>query len=162
MNVFAYFGLAFLLILSYFTYTTVRAWYRLRHIPGPPGAGWSKWWLFKHTWDGTMYIESAEQCFKYGACNMMLAVMLAVLWTDQYFIAGSLVRIGPNDVVTCDPEILKAMGAPRSLYRRSDWYSALRVDRENILSEKNEERHAMLRNKMAAGVCSRRRRLRSS
>jgi hypothetical protein len=44
------------------------------------------------------------------------------------------------------------MGAPRSPYRRSDWYNALRVDRENILSERNEERHAMLRNKMAAGV----------
>jgi hypothetical protein len=67
-------------------------------------------------------------------------------------VLGSLVRIGPNDLITSDPEILKTMGAPRSPYRRSDWYKALRVDRENILSERDEDRHAKLRNKMAAGV----------
>jgi hypothetical protein len=65
---------------------------------------------------------------------------------------GSLIRIGPNDLVTSDPEILRKTGAPRSPYRRSDWYQALRVDRENILSERDEDRHAKLRNKMAAGV----------
>ncbi|OCT52775.1 pisatin demethylase [Cladophialophora carrionii] len=129
MFVLAYPGIILALGLAYLAIDTIYSWYRLRHVPGPFSAGFSKWWLFKHTWNGTLYLESAEQCFKHG----------------------SLVRIGPNDLITNDPDILKRMGAPRSPYRRSDWYNALRVDRENILSERDEERHAMLRNKMAAG-----------
>lgn len=42
----------------------------------------------------------------------------------------------------------------RSQYKRSDWYDALRVDpdHDNVLSERNDQRHSMLRSKMAPGV----------
>ena len=72
MFILAYLGIVLALGLVYITWDTFRSWYRLRHIPGPYGAGFSKWWLFKHTWKGTMYIESAEQCFKHGMCNPSL------------------------------------------------------------------------------------------
>lgn len=67
---------------------------------------------------------------------------------------GSLARIGPNDLITSDPEVLRKMNAVRSPYRRSNWYVGMRLDpnRENVESERDEEKHALLRAKMAAGV----------
>ena len=72
MFILAYLGFVLLLVLAYVFLDTFQTWHRLRHIPGPFSAGLSKWWLFKHTWNGTMYIESAEQCFKHGTCNLKL------------------------------------------------------------------------------------------
>lgn len=69
---------------------------------------------------------------------------------------GPLVRVGPNELITGDPDILRKMQAIRSSYRRSNWYDALRIDptHDNVLSERNDEKHNVLRAKMAAGVCS--------
>jgi len=53
-------------VLSYLVGKTLWDWYRLRHIPGPFWAGFSKLWLLKHTWDGSMYMVSADACIKYG------------------------------------------------------------------------------------------------
>lgn len=58
--------------IFYLIAKTLFDWYRLRHIPGPFSAGFSKAWLFKHTWYGSMYLESAEQCFKYGTAQFSL------------------------------------------------------------------------------------------
>jgi hypothetical protein len=30
----------------------IRRWYRLRHIPGPTGAGWSSWWQLRGALSG--------------------------------------------------------------------------------------------------------------
>lgn len=67
---------------------------------------------------------------------------------------GSLARIGPNHLVTSDPEQMRKMLSVRSAYRRSDWYIGTRFDpcRENIVSERNDDRHTALRAKMTAGV----------
>jgi hypothetical protein len=67
---------------------------------------------------------------------------------------GSLARIGPNDLVTDDPALMRRMNAVRSPYRRSDWYIGMRFDpsRDNVESQMDEEKHAELRSKMAAGV----------
>ena len=67
---------------------------------------------------------------------------------------GSLARIGPNDLVTSDPNVMRRMLAVRSPYRRADWYVGMRFDpsRENIESERNDEKHTALRTKMSAGV----------
>ncbi len=68
---------------------------------------------------------------------------------------GPLVRVGPNELITGDPDILRKIQAIRSPYRRSNWYDALRIDptHNNVLSERNDEKHNALRAKMAAGVC---------
>jgi hypothetical protein len=67
---------------------------------------------------------------------------------------GSIVRIGPNQLVTNDPEVLRKISAVRSPYRRSNWYDGMRLeaDHDHVLSERDENRHNALRAKMAAGV----------
>ncbi|RDW73551.1 hypothetical protein BP6252_07458 [Coleophoma cylindrospora] len=66
---------------------------------------------------------------------------------------GRLARIGPNDLVTSDPEVMRRMLAVRSPYRRSDWYVGMRFDpsRDNIESVMDDNLHTSLRLKMAAG-----------
>lgn len=65
-----------------------------------------------------------------------------------------MVRIGPNHLVTNDPEVLRKMSAVRSPYRRSIWYEGMRLepDYSHAIAERDEDRHNDLRSKMAAGV----------
>lgn len=109
----------------------IYAWYRLRHIKGPFWAAFSRWWLVRHVSGGTMHLDLYEVNEKYGA----------------------LARIGPDTLVTCDPELLRRMLGVRTNYRRSDWYVAMRLDpsRDNVLSQRDDTRHNELRAKMAAG-----------
>ena len=67
---------------------------------------------------------------------------------------GPLVRIGPNNLITDDPEVWRKMSAVRSPYRRSIWYDGLRLEHDyfNVVSERDESRHNDLRAKMGAGV----------
>lgn len=44
-----------------------RTWLRLRHIPGPPTAGFSELWLLRKTFGGRCHLDTAEACTKYGA-----------------------------------------------------------------------------------------------
>ncbi|RDW80147.1 hypothetical protein BP6252_04785 [Coleophoma cylindrospora] len=80
---------------------------------------------------GRVHMETAEACEKYG----------------------SIVRIGPNELMTSDPDVLRRMLNTKSPYRRSNWYDALRIDpsHDNVLSERDNEKHNVLRSKMAAG-----------
>ena len=84
----AYLGIILLLGLAYLTFDTIRSWYRLRHIPGPFSAGLSKWWLLKHTWNGSLYLESAEQCFKHGI-SLKVAILVKTYLADPSFQAHS-------------------------------------------------------------------------
>lgn len=49
---------------------------------------------------------------------------------------------------------MRRMLGVRSEYRRSDWYDGMRFNpfRDNVLSCRDEDEHAKLRSKMAAGV----------
>ncbi|KAK1656522.1 cytochrome P450, partial [Colletotrichum godetiae] len=76
------------------------------HIPRPPSAGFSPWWLLRAVYSGSMHLKFYEAGQKYG----------------------SLVRIGPNDLVTSDPDLMKRMLGVRTKYTRSDWYNAMRLD----------------------------------
>jgi len=44
----------------------LRRWHRLRHIPGPPLAGWTSFALTKPYLDGTIYEHWKELAEKYG------------------------------------------------------------------------------------------------
>lgn len=63
-----------------------------------------------------------------------------------------MVRIGPNELITSDPEFIRRMSSARSQYKRSDWYSSLRTDpeRENIMSELDVHIHDQRRAQMAS------------
>lgn len=95
-------GLLFLSLI----YSEISSWYRLRHVDGPWLASFSYLYMFWITISG-------QQAARYRELN------------QKY---GSLVRIGPNDVITDDPEIIRRMNAARSKYRRSSWYNAMRMD----------------------------------
>ncbi len=86
---------------------------------------------------------------EFGSCH-------ARKYVQRWLIAGSIARIGPNDLITSDPALIKRMSAARSPYRRSEYYIGLRFDpsRDNIVSTRDENKHNELRSKMAAGVSS--------
>ncbi|KAK0636053.1 cytochrome P450 [Bombardia bombarda] len=106
-------------------------WYRLSHVPGPFWAAFSKYWMVSESLKGRQPTAIKDV-------------------TDKY---GSLARIGPNELVTDDPEVLRRMMAVRSAYERGPWYDAMRFDptRDNLFSMRDEAAHTLLRSKMAAG-----------
>lgn len=75
-------------------------------------------------------------------------------WLTAINVLGPLARIGPNHLVTDDVDLLRHMSAARSVYTRSDWYDGMKLDPNvnNVISERNDQRHTALRAKMAAGV----------
>jgi len=108
-----------------------RSYRRLSHIPGPPGWGLSVLpWMKLHTRADPMDQIS--------------------LLSEKY---GPLVRVAPNTVITSDPETLRRMSAPRSPYRRSNFYYAMRLNpgKDHIFSTMDEAAHDELRKKMTAG-----------
>lgn len=66
---------------------------------------------------------------------------------------GSTARIGPNMLITSDPDLLRRMNAVRSPFTRGPWYAALKLhpERDNITSYIDERKHADLRSRMAPG-----------
>ncbi|KAI1380844.1 cytochrome P450 [Hypoxylon crocopeplum] len=95
-------GLLFLSLV----YSRLSAWYRLRHIDGPWLASFSHMYMVWNTLKG-------QQAASYRALS------------QKY---GHLVRIGPNDLITDDPDIIRRMNGARSKYGRSVWYKAMRMD----------------------------------
>lgn len=67
---------------------------------------------------------------------------------------GSLARIGPNDLICSDPDVIRRMGTAKLGYRRSRFYQsfAFNPDRDSMLSTTDEKIHADLKMKTAAGV----------
>ncbi|SPJ72333.1 related to pisatin demethylase (cytochrome P450) [Fusarium torulosum] len=109
----------------------VRRWNRLRHIPGPTGGGWSSWWQLRGALSGR-YHEHLKNA------------------ADQF---GPLIRIGPNELLSTDPVVLRSMSAVRSTYTKGDFYSSGRIipNVDNVVSERDEAKHKAMRAKMAPG-----------
>ncbi|KAG9507987.1 hypothetical protein J7337_001544 [Fusarium musae] len=112
-------------------FRVVRRWSRLRHIPGPASAGWTSWWQCRGALSGR-YHEHLKNA------------------ADQF---GPLVRIGPNEVLSTDPVVLRNMSAVRSTYTKGDFYSSGRIvpGVDNVVSERDEAKHKFMRAKMAPG-----------
>jgi hypothetical protein len=66
---------------------------------------------------------------------------------------GKLARIGPNQLISSDPEILMRMSATNSPYRRSAFYTTFRMQprEDNVFSTRDEKRHTEIRRKVALG-----------
>ena len=62
--------------------------------------------------------------------------------------------MGPNVLITDDVDVLRHMNAPRSEWRRSEWYSAMAFDprKDTVFSTRDERLHGELRGKMIAAV----------
>jgi len=104
---------------------------RLSHIPGPWLARWSSLWLVGAVWRKQSHLEFYEIAKKYG----------------------SLARIGPNLLITSDPELLRRMSAARSPYTRSDWYLAFRLmpGVDNVFTMLDDKQHTKRRSQMHNG-----------
>ena len=68
-------------------------------------------------------------------------------------VAGPLVRIGPDWVVTNDPSEIRRIWSVRSGYYRSPWYHGLRFDpaRDSIITATSNAEHARLRTHVLPG-----------
>lgn len=67
---------------------------------------------------------------------------------------GPLVRIGPNQLVSSDPEALRRMTAVRGHFTKGEFYKAGRIvpGVDNVVSTMNEDKHKALRARMAPAV----------
>ncbi|KAI0108427.1 cytochrome P450 monooxygenase [Daldinia grandis] len=126
-------GIASLLSL-WFIITTLVAWYRLRHIPGPFLASFSHLWVVKSTLFGTL-------CKDFSGLR-------------KY---GPLVRIAPNRILTSDPEILRRIASVRSTYGKDEWYNAVKFtpDDENMITILDNPTHDQRKAKTIKGYSGR-------
>lgn len=124
------------------------SWYRLRAFRGPLLASFSNLWMVRKAWAGRFHLDLKEACEKYGTSNFT-SLNAAELTT-----VGSLARIGPNTLVTDDPQILHRMYEAKSPYQRGPWYDCLRFDpsKDCLISMRNEAEHSALKSKMGFGV----------
>ncbi|EFQ36553.1 benzoate 4-monooxygenase cytochrome P450 [Colletotrichum graminicola M1.001] len=117
---------------SYLVIATVRSCVRLWHLPGPFLCSLSYWPMFR------------IRCYGSRAFSEYARL------TAQY---GKLVRIGPNDLITSDPVLIRRMSAAKSTYERSSWYKATRLDpyHDMMGSVLDKSVHHSLRTKLSPG-----------
>ncbi|MCJ1258853.1 hypothetical protein MMC24_006687 [Lignoscripta atroalba] len=103
----------------------------LSDIPGPRWAAFSRLWLVKT-------LASGDSAVRFVEVN------------SQY---GRLARIGPNHLLTNDPELTRRILATTSRYTRAPWFDSLKIDPHvsNIASERDAKKHSRLRYKLSAG-----------
>ncbi|KAK6216228.1 hypothetical protein LQW54_003802 [Pestalotiopsis sp. IQ-011] len=114
---------------------TVRAYLRLRHIPGPFWNGFSE---LSHT-----RAFLSENCYEWYTSL-----------SDTY---GPFARVGPNTVLTSSGEFWESANAKPG-YRRSQWfYKAARFDwrHDNVFTMVDVDKHDAKRKMMAPGYSGR-------
>lgn len=116
-------------LAALFLARALRAWYRLSHVPGPFWCGFSKYWMVRESLKGRQPYAIQEVVEEYGEFSLRNLFPLGPIWERRNRgrlhggdfadgVLGSLARIGPNELVTDDPELLKRMMAVRSEYSR--------------------------------------------
>ncbi|KAI8249964.1 Cytochrome P450 monooxygenase lolP1 [Colletotrichum sp. SAR 10_77] len=122
-------------IIVWYVTSAIYVWYPLRHIPGPFLASFSHLWLATQHFRGEAY-PALRGLAKYG----------------------SVVRIGPNRVLTDDPDALRRIAGLNSGYTRHRSYKdGTRFHREvdSMLGLLDEKAHSRIKAKTAAGYSGR-------
>nr|POE47981.1 cytochrome p450 monooxygenase mpade [Quercus suber] len=127
--------LALLAVACYLVVVAIQTRNRLSAFHGPFLASISESWLF---WQSIRH--------RVGGSNQALL--------NQY---GDYARIGPNLLITSNPELLRHMSAPRSTWTRSHWYSLFKFDSstDNVFSTRDEKQHSYLRSKLGPAYSGR-------
>lgn len=127
-------GIVVTIAISWFFISTFKAWYRLSHVPGPFLASFSSLWIVKHVVKGR--------------------IAHALLGLQEH---GRLVRVGPNYLLTDDPETLRQISAARSQYNRDEWWVSLSLTpgSTNLATILEAEPHDKVKAKMAAAYAGR-------
>ncbi|KAI1177650.1 cytochrome P450 [Nemania sp. FL0916] len=115
----------------WYTVSSITAYNRLRHIPGPFLASFSDIWGF---W------------------------IMTTSHNARMNIYGNVMRIGPRSVLTDNPEALMKRNSTPSKYHRGDWYHSLRMDwrSDNVLSELDTVKHDRRKAKLMSAFSSKR------
>lgn len=131
----SYLVIAGAVALLYYVTSSVVAWRRLRKFNGPFLGSFSYAWIMRACASGSMGERFAAANARYGSGP------------------SSTVRIGPNELITSDPEVIRRTSAARSKYTRSDWYRLNSLDRrgEAMFSTCDTATHDRLKAQTAAG-----------
>lgn len=127
-------GLVVTIAISWFFISTFKAWYRLSHVPGPFIASFSSLWIVKQL--------------------LKARTAPALLGLQEH---GRLVRVGPNYLLTDDPETLRQISTARSQYNRDEWWVSLSLTpgSSNLATILEAEPHDKVKAKMAAAYAGR-------
>lgn len=127
-------------------------WHRLSHIPGPKFAGWSVGWQLYGAMGGRYHEKLREAADTYGKLSHTQQMLRRV--SDANRTPGPLVRIGPNELLCTDPDVLRRMSGVRSHYTKGKFYSSGQITPgvDNVVSTRDEEKHKAMRARMWAGV----------
>ncbi|KAK4227400.1 putative cytochrome P450 E-class, group IV [Podospora fimiseda] len=125
-----------LLLSTIYLFSSLYVCRRLSHFPGPKTTSFSYFWIIKTLYSGKMGHLFAETHSTYNS---------------------QTIRIGPNDLLTCDPSLIKRTSSARSKYTRSEWYKLSRVDPydDAMLNTLDTKYHDDLKAKTAAGYAGR-------
>ncbi|TGJ81716.1 hypothetical protein E0Z10_g7051 [Xylaria hypoxylon] len=110
------------------------SWQRLRHIPGPFLASISSLWMVKKSLSGTFHQHLHHVAEVYGTAASTCP----------------LARIGPNELLSTDPDVLRMMSAVRSPYTKGVFYETGRItpEEDTVVSLRDDAEHRALRAKM--------------
>lgn len=122
--------------VGYIFLSYMSAYLRLRHFPGPRLASFSYLYIARVWLSGRQSASYKDLNTKYNS---------------------SLVRIGPNDLITDDPEIIRRMSSARSKYGRSSWYRAMKLNPydDSLFSMLDLKEHDKLKAKLSFGYGAR-------
>lgn len=125
-------SLIFLLFIPVLAAWCLRTYLRLRPFPGPRLASISHLPMLR-------ICLSGQQATRYLPLHA------------QY--SSHVVRIGPNELITDDPALIRRINGVRSPYKRSGWYDALRMDPydQGLFSLMDNAEHDRLKAKLAGG-----------
>lgn len=116
-------------LLAWLIVSSFISWRRLRHVPGPFIASLTYLWVGMANYGGRTYW----------------------IWRDLHKKYGPIVRIGPNYLITDDPEILRRIGSARSTYHKDSWYMGARLNpsHDSMFSLLDTKAHDTIKAKVA-------------
>ncbi|KAK3987537.1 putative cytochrome P450 E-class, group I [Cladorrhinum sp. PSN332] len=123
------------LLVVWYVGSSIRAWHRLREAPGPFLGRFSYVWIAYHILKGDVKEVMGDLHDKYGP----------------------VVRIGPNQVITSDPEVLRTIASARTRYLRPDWNRGgkFHAEYENLFTIIDNEEHDIHKAKTIGGYSGR-------
>ncbi|KAF7194939.1 Cytochrome P450 monooxygenase [Pseudocercospora fuligena] len=130
------FLLFILLAIAATGFATITSWWKLRHIPAASfWAPFTRLWIARITFSGKQYWKHRE-------------------WHQKY---GPLVRIGPQEVVTDSPAILRQINAINPSYNRGTYYKAGRFNpyHDNLFTTIEADAHSKARARSSAAYSGR-------
>ena len=123
--------------VAYYVVSAIAAARRLRAFPGPRLATFSYGWMARAALSGRMW---------------------EIYYRDATLTYGSVVRIGPGELLTSDPALIRRLSTTRQpQYRRSDWYNANRLDpyEHSMFSLRDDTAHDRLKGRTASAYAGR-------